>query len=165
MLYFAYGSNMSSRRLAARIESPSRIGVGCLKEYRFAFHKVSILDSSGKCDACFTGNTADSVWGVIFEIADADMSKLDRFEDRGYGYERQWVHVQCNNGEILAAQTYVAIRTDSALKPLHWYKEHVLRGAREHRLPADYIRFIEGIDAIIDTDAERTSRELSLYDE
>ncbi len=37
---------------------------------------------------------------------------------------------------------------------LHWYKEHVLRGARENGLPDHYVRKIELTHSIDDYDVE-----------
>jgi hypothetical protein len=47
--------------------------------------------------------------------------------------------------------------------PLDWYREHVLRGARENNLPGAYIRSIEAIEAMADDDAIRREKELSIY--
>ena len=56
-LYFAYGSNMSSRRLTARGRAPSatRLTVGYVPGRRLTFDKFSTRDQSGKCDCEATG--------------------------------------------------------------------------------------------------------------
>ena len=43
-----------------------------------------------------------------------------------------------------------------------WYKQHVLLGAIEAGLPAEYIESIRALNAIGDPDNEREARELSL---
>ena len=58
------------------------------------------------------------------------------------------------------AFTYCATITDPGLKPLHWYRHHVLYCAREHGLPADYIAAIERVEAIRDKDV---TREMGIY--
>ena len=57
ILYFAYGSNMFSRRLkhSTRVPSAEVVGVGSIKGYRLTFDKRS-NDGSGKCDAEATTN-------------------------------------------------------------------------------------------------------------
>lgn len=50
ILYFAYGSNMSSARLRARVPSCRPIGIAFLPGHELRFHKRS-KDGSGKCDA------------------------------------------------------------------------------------------------------------------
>src|SRR5436309_10854406 len=84
-LYFAYGSNMLTRRLTARTPSAAAVGTGFVEGYRLSFDKVS-SDGSGKCDIEPTSNPADRVYGVVFTIADAEAGALDDAEglDRGY---------------------------------------------------------------------------------
>ena len=59
--------------------------------------------------------------------------------------------------------TYRATRIDPDLKPFAWYLAHVLAGAREHRLPADYIAAIECLAVVDDPDPLRHASELSIY--
>lgn len=67
------------------------------------------------------------------------------------------------DGKDLNAVTYCATSIEPQLKPYAWYKEHVLRGAQEHRLPVEYISTIESVEAIPDPDRSRHVRELSIY--
>ena len=77
MRYFAYGSNLLLARLGERTPSARRIERGRLSAHRLCWHKRGTLDGSGKCDAFLTGNTADLVWGALFEIADIERARLD----------------------------------------------------------------------------------------
>ena len=63
----------------------------------------------------------------------------------------------------LHAWMYYATRINNSLKPFHWYKDHVLIGARENGLPADYIAQIEAVESLDDPKPERHARELSIY--
>lgn len=162
MLYFAYGSNMSTPRLCARLPSTSVVDVAELAAHRLMFHKVG-GDGTAKCDAFFTGDANDTVFGVVFRIAAAEKPALDAVEGLGSGYEIRPVEVAARSGGMLQAFTYCATRIDDALQPLDWYKEHVLFGAREHGLPAGYIHYIESVTAMPDTDAWRSAAERSIY--
>ena len=162
MLYFAYGSNMSTPRLKARIPSANLIGTGCLQGYQLVFHKVSMRDGSGKCDASYTSNRSDQVFGVLYDFPSTDLVALDKIEGVGQGYDVKILDVQYEQ-KLVMAQTYLATNTDAGLKPLLWYKEHVLRGASEHDLPEEYIQYINSVEAIVDLDSGRAARELSLY--
>ena len=55
------------------------------------------------------------------------------------------------------AYTYVADQSavDEAVRAYSWYKELVVKGAREHPLPDEYIAQLESVDAEADHDAER----------
>jgi gamma-glutamylcyclotransferase len=161
--YFAYGSNMSLARLAARVPSAELIGVATLGGHVLRFHKPGSRDGTGKCDAFATGHPADAVAGALYSILASELPQLDAVEGAGVGYERRQVPVRTADGTIVAAETYVATSTAAGLRPLDWYKEHVLRGARSLGLPAAYVAAIEAVDADPDPDRARRERELSIY--
>ncbi len=163
LFYFAYGSNMSLRRLRARVPSASRVGTGVLEGHRLRFHKIGRLDGSGKCDALGSGCPADRVHGVVYRIARRERTLLDRAEGAGEGYLAGTVSIRLHAGGSLEAFTYRATRIDPALEPFSWYKEHVLRGALENALPAHYVRLIEAVVAREDPDPGRHAAELAIY--
>ncbi|MEJ2592891.1 MAG: gamma-glutamylcyclotransferase [Candidatus Thiodiazotropha sp.] len=165
MRYFAYGSNMSHARLAQRTPSAKRIGVAELAGHRLRFHKVGHLDGTGKCDAEHTGVATDRVIGVVYEIDDSEKTLLDGFEGVGLGYEVEQVSVTFVDGDVCVAFVYIATHIDPAVEPFHWYKLHVMTGARENQLPADYIEMIEQVRSIDDPDPQRHNRETALYTE
>jgi len=158
--YFAYGSNMSSMRLKARVPSAAVIGTGVLRGHRLVFHKVS-NDGSGKCDV--TESESDDVMGVLYEINEIEKLALDRVEGLNHGYDEKAINVQLASGEVVSAVTYFATNTDPGLRPYTWYKRHVLEGAREAKLPSDYTSEIEKISAIEDSDKLREASELAVY--
>lgn len=162
MNYFAYGSNLSVRRLHNRLQSVTIRCVVRLPAYKLIFHKKSV-DGSAKCDALHTENRDDCVIGVLYEIQKTEKPILDRIEERGYGYEEKIVNVLTAQGKTIETLSYFAKKIDSSLKPYHWYKEHVLRGAREHHFPSAYIQMIEQIESIPDPMPERQVRELQIY--
>lgn len=157
MLYFAYGSNMHTGRLRARVRSANALRSARLTNHSLRFHKRSYKDGSGKGDAYFTGNPDDIVWGVIFELDDEDKPALDRHEGLGFGYNEQEVTVTDIEGNQQRLVMYVAAETyiNPNLQPYTWYKNFVVEGARQHALPADYINHIEAISAIDDPDNQR----------
>lgn len=151
--YFAYGSNMAIERLHRRTPSAVLLEVACLREHELRWHKPG-RDGSGKCDAFFTGDPLHRVWGAIFEISNDERPSLDRVEHLGIGYESRTVQVQGPNGshEVMA---YCALQFATNLRPFDWYKNYVLHGSRQLRLPADYVDAIRRVDAIPDPDPER----------
>lgn len=162
MLYFAYGSNMSGRRLEARVPVVRTVGVGRLDGHRLCFHKHG-GDGSAKCDIVLTGVREDAVYGVVYEIETPAKLKLDRVEGLGHGYAEKQVSVAVANGTELQAVTYYALKIDAMLSPYHWYKAHVLIGARENGLPDEYIRMIEAIDSRHDYRHSRWQKEMAIY--
>ncbi|HAJ76685.1 MAG: gamma-glutamylcyclotransferase family protein [Gammaproteobacteria bacterium] len=163
MKYFAYGSNMSVPRLRNRIPMLEKIGVYALQGHELRFHKAG-TDGSAKCDAFETGNSEDVVIGVLFEIDSQGKEILDRIEGLGMGYAEKSVNLIHASGSVSKAQTYFATHIDNARKPYKWYVEHVLKGAREAPLPADYVARIVSVVSINDPDLDREVRQRAIYD-
>ncbi|MFP4130363.1 MAG: gamma-glutamylcyclotransferase family protein [Halorhodospira sp.] len=161
--YFAYGSNLATARLQARVPSARCLGRAVLPGHRLAYHKRG-ADGSAKCDACCTGLAADEVQGVVFEIAAAELPSLDAAE--GPRYERVELAVAGEAGR-LTALTYRALPAyiDDTLTPYCWYRDHVLHGAREHGLPAGYIAERLEVACAEDPDAERCRQERAVHAE
>ena len=143
--YFAYGSNMSTERVQARVPSARARGRGQLLRHALRWHKLG-RDGSGKCDVVLA-DAESVVWGVLFDVAWAEKPWLDEAEGLGVGYFEKEVRIVTDDGECLA-RTYYANpdRINAALRPLGWYKDHVVRGAREHGLPADYVRALVRVE-------------------
>lgn len=163
MLYFSYGSNMSIKRITDRVPSARVFGIGKLTEHELRFHKVSQNDGSAKCDILQNNDAKSVVMGVIFKIDKKGKEILDRKEGLNFGYDQKNVNITTDSGEEISAFTYYATSVADNLKPYKWYKEHVLRGAKENNLPAKYILEIEKIEAIEDPDRSRHEKELSIY--
>ncbi len=163
MLYFAYGSNMSMRRLRAGNRAPSadRITVATLPGYRLVFHKKS-ADGSAKCDAYYTGRPDDFIIGVLYELRESEKRSLDIIEGLGHGYDEKEVTVITDSGPLNAV-AYFATNIDASMKPYDWYKVHVVVGAQENDLPANYLDMIDAVESVADPDRQREARELSIY--
>lgn len=161
MFYFSFGSNMSSKRLFQRINA-IRIGVAVLSNHKLCFHKYGESDNSGKCDILLTDNKKDFVIGVVYKIDESHKKTLDKIEGLGCGYDIKIVPVVLN-GTNQDVFTYFATDIDPSVKPYHWYKQHVLEGARENDFPEDYIASIENVQSVKDKNRERAARELAIY--
>lgn len=157
--YFAYGSNMSSKRLGARLSSARVIGIGVLRGHRLVFHKVSNHDGSGKCG--IVESIHDQVLGVLYEIDANEKTVLDRIE--GAGYAEKHIELDMRSGDSQKAFTYFATNIDPRLKPYGWYLRHVLEGAREAGLPLAYVKALERTAAVDDPDEQRHAAELGIY--
>lgn len=154
---------MALRRLQDPKRAPSakKVTIGWMDGYRLTFDKVS-RDGSGKCDCEHTGNPADRAYGVVYEIARADESALDQAEGLNRGYDKQVIEAATDAGSLIAI-VYIATRKAPGLKPYDWYKEHVLRGARENGLPVGYVRAIEAVEAMPDPDPRRAAKEMAIW--
>lgn len=131
--YFAYGSNMLSERMQARIPAATVVGVARLPGWQLVWDKIS-QDGSGKAN--LRQAAGQEVWGVVYRIPAADIERLDRIEG---GYQRIPVDVEIDGKDKRTVFTYCSDQRNSHLLPFNWYKALVIKGAEEHSLPADYI--------------------------
>jgi len=162
VVYFAYGSNMLTARLRARMPSCEPIGIATLPGHVLRFHKRS-KDGSSKCNALAAG-AGDRVVGVLFSFEPAERAKLDKAEGVGNGYDHAMVTVINEEGRRRKVLTYLADaeHIDDSLRPYTWYKELVLAGASEHDLSADYVAAcIAPVEATVDSNAARDAKERS----
>jgi len=138
-VYFAYGSNMCTQRLRARIPAATPIGRACWPGMRLAFNKVG-QDGSGKAN--LVEDPAAEAWGVLFTIPHPDWPSLDEFEP---GYVRVECAVVLESGENFAAQVYLGVGELCETPPHDWYREHLHRGAIEHGLPDEIVDMIRSL--------------------
>ena len=144
---------MWPRRIELRLGPCEVIGTASLCGYALRFHKRG-RDGSGKCDAFHTGSPADTMYGVIYSLSQAQRDMLDEIE--GSGYASRDVSVSTRSG-TLTAYAYLARveHVDADLQPFSWYKAIVVAGARAHGLPAHYIERLAAVCASTDRRADR----------
>jgi len=165
LTYFAYGSNMLSKRLQAKSRCPSAspIGAATLRGYALRWHKRSRKDGSGKCDIVRVEVPEAVVHGVLYEIDVSEKAALDREEGAGKGYAETAVVVLLDGVERRVT-TYLATDLDHSLRPYSWYRALVVAGAREHRLPEDYIALLEAVATQEDPNLTRHAMNMRLID-
>jgi gamma-glutamylcyclotransferase len=163
LYYFAYGSNMCTGRLRARVSSARPVFIAQLLRHTLRFHKRSEKDRSAKADAEYTGRETDVVWGVIFEIDAVQKQRLDEVEGLGQGYEQKSISLKDCTGQTYEASMYFASQTykDADLRPYSWYLRFVVEGAKQHGLPPEYIRLLERVESSEDQDRARDAHERS----
>ena len=138
-LYFAYGSNMPSARLRARIPSAEPLGAARLEGFALRINKRG---RDGTAKANLARARVGVVWGVVYRLAATDWEALDGFEG---GYVRFEATVALRRGGELDVHTYRSDRLIEAVPPHAWYRELILEGAREHELPESWISQLRAI--------------------
>jgi hypothetical protein len=151
VLYFAYGSNMDERQFADRCPKASFVGIATLRDHRLLFTRRSINRGCGVADA--VGAPGHMLWGVVYQLSDADLPNLDQSE--GFRPDRQtnsyWrrdcvVFLNDDDAHRLSATTYFAEHQPNPPRPNQAYKDLILAGARRWRLPPHYIAELERIE-------------------
>jgi len=134
MLHFAYGSNMHRALMRKHAPAATPIGVAQLANHRF------VITADGY--ASVEPATAQMVYGALWRLTPRDRVTLDAWENIAGGlYRATTLRVHCQ-GQYRAALIYVA-RPRPRGQPKPGYMEVVVKAARELRLPADYITFLE----------------------
>jgi len=138
ILYFAYGSNMSTEQLRIRAESAMPVGMARAPGKRVVFNKLSRRDGSAKANLEEVEGEGQA-WGVLFRVRRDDLRALDRFED---GYKKRTIEVVKEDGERVSAMTYVSKKFAKDPRPFRWYLQSVINGALEHALPPEYVEYL-----------------------
>lgn len=155
--YFAYGSNLSTGQMKRRtgpIREPRRAR---LDGYRLAFNKRG-SDGSGKAN--IVPDAGATVWGSVYLCSPDALREMDSHEGIARGhYVHHRIRVRLDDGDELDAVTYIAGKSflDDSLTPSAEYLATILDGARQHRLPDDYIRSIEALASPGSASAEQRS--------
>lgn len=147
--YFAYGSNMQSATLRGRRGiAYARAVPGQARGWRLVLDKPGLIPT-GESFGNIILDPAAAVWGVLYQIDDADLGHIDLTEGVLIGnYARIEIPVQpSDSASAINAFTLVSERRDPALQPSTRYMELLVAGAEEHGLPAEYIAFLRSIRA------------------
>lgn len=142
-IYFAYGSNINMKQMKQRCPSVQFRSKAVLPGYRLAFPLRSKRWGGGV--AGILAEEGNRVEGVVYEISEKDMERLDKFEgvDKGR-YYRGRVKVILEGGSSIEAWAFFTNSEDGSLfTPSKRYLETMLEGAKEHQLPAQYIKDLE----------------------
>ena len=154
---FSFGSNMSSNRLLARLPNAKRVGTALLKGYKLTFN-MAFADGSGKCTIIPTDAV---VYGVVYQITQAEKSVLDEIE--GPNYDCIDLTVNLLDKSAVDVHCYVANTHDDDLLPYDWYVQHVYRGALEAGVPEHYSQRILAYPSKQDSDKNRAEIEFAVH--
>lgn len=135
-IYFAYGSNLSSRRLRERIGEAEPLGAARLKDFELVCDKLG-ADGSAKANLAIAPGAV--VFGALYRVTEPALVILDGFEG---GYDRTPLRVHALAGSELQVITYRSQLTSAHARPYTWYRDLILDGAHEHELPEPYVRAI-----------------------
>lgn len=155
---------MNINRLKERVPSAIKVCNASIEGYKFSFNKRSNVDGSAKGNMHQTNDTADKVWGVIFEIAETDKPGLDEVEGLGKGYNEKQIDLLDDNGNAIQAQVYVAdaAAINNEVLPFDWYKAFVVTGAEQNNLPADYTETLKNATAKADKNGQRSQQQQAI---
>jgi gamma-glutamylcyclotransferase len=115
-----------------------------LSGYQFGITRHSRLRDCGTAN--IFPRRGEEVWGAVYQVSDAELLVMDRFED---GYRREFlsVHPADDGSRPIEALVYVAEIEKNVPLPNAEYKRIILEGAKHWQLPASYRAMLEAIEA------------------
>jgi gamma-glutamylcyclotransferase len=113
VLYFAYGSNLNGAQMRSRCRGARRVGRAVLPNHALAFGGFSCR--WGGAVASVVRARGERVEGLLYELDDADVRRLDGFEGHPFAYVRVVRFVVAEDGRRRRVVTYV--QREEALSP------------------------------------------------
>ncbi len=140
MLYFAYGANMDAEHLLKRVPGATPVGPGRLDGFRLAFDVYSTEWGGGAANLQL--DEEGRVWGMLWDVPDAQVGGLDAFQGHPTFFRREEVAVE-GSEEVVVALTYrVAHQEGAYVRPTDEYLQRLRSAIRVHGLPP------EALDAV-----------------
>jgi gamma-glutamylcyclotransferase len=137
-LLFVYGSNLAASEMETWCPEARFAGVARLPDHRLALNRRSIRWGGGAVDVVRV--PGEEVWGVLYEVPDGTLDRLDAKEGEGWAYRRVALRVETDDGRPLDVEAYEVIDKEPREVPATpEYAALLLRGARERGLPEGYV--------------------------
>ena len=130
MYYFAYGTNLNRKQMLEHCPESKSKFIATLHHYKLVFVGWSRQWRGGVASIRpFRGARAA---GAIYEVSEADLKRLDRYE--GSDYRRLNVIVNDEDGEPVEAITYIKTEQAEETKPSLEYLSIIRQGYKDWRI-------------------------------
>ena len=143
--YFAYGSNLDLAKMKVRCPSSELISKGSLSGYRLTFNRYARGWGGGGADVI--QDQGSEVWGLIFELSDIDLKRLDRYEgcykDQTSLYERWKAVIDTPDGQVCDVCIYTVVEKQKFVRPTPEYLQIIKDAAVRWDFPKVYQQTLE----------------------
>jgi len=129
LYYFAYASNLNQKQMKERCPDSKPLFTAVLPNYKLVFTGWSRQWRGGM--ASIKSYRGDRVRGAIYEVTEACLQKLDRYES---GYNRLKVTGFGEDDEPIEAITYIKTGQLEDATPSKEYLAVIQQGLRDWRL-------------------------------
>jgi gamma-glutamylcyclotransferase len=144
MLYFAYCTLLDESEMARYCPGAVARGTGRISGWRVGF--AAYAAGRGGCQ--LIPEPGHEVYGLLYELSDAEMAGLDEISGVPQGfYRRIDVQVTGADGATIPAITYLIPDPVGHFAPSDEYVRPILAGARAVALPESYIAELEAVIA------------------
>lgn len=147
--YFGYGANMHDMVFRERRQmAPREWRPGRLEDYRLRFN-LEGRPKGRAAPANIEAAPGAEVWGVLYRLTRRDLLWLDHTEVvPGWKYRHLWTEAEDDQGNRLRpAVTYIADGAATDGRPSRRYITLLREGARQHDLPAHWVRFLDNVES------------------
>ena len=155
--YFAYGSNLDLSQMKRRCPESRLISKGSLSGHSLTFNRFSSGWGGGVADVIQDQDS--KVWGLVFEISDSDLERLDRYEgyhkDQTSMYERWKAVIDTPNGQISDVWVYTVVEKQKFVQPTLEYLQIIKDAAIRWNFPQVYQQDLELVSISIRTTLQR----------
>ena len=135
--YFAYGSNLDLAQMKIRCPSSELISKGSLSGYRLTFNRYSSGWGGGVADVI--QGKGSEVWGLVFELSNSDLKRLDSYEgcynDQTSLYERWKAVINTPKGQISDVWVYTVVEKQKFVQPTLEYLQIIKDAAVRWNFP------------------------------
>ena len=127
--YFAYGSNLSTRRMKKLVGSWEDARRALLRGYKMGFYAYSPHWGCGVLD--LEEDPSSIVYGAVYLVSEDAARTLDRYEGVPTVSRRLHVTVEAEGMGRIEAYTYTHVNKRRFVQPAKHYLDSVLSGLRE----------------------------------
>jgi hypothetical protein len=157
MLYFAYASNLDPDRMRDVAPGHRVVGLASLANHRLGFTRFSPDWGGGLASPQLAHG--QTLWGVVYDLNDSDLVGLDEKEGfRGAGDQHNICDREVTTVDLarpdddsiprrIRPWIYVP-RPSNPSPPSRRYLDTIVKGARHHRLPEEYVARLATIEVV-----------------
>ena len=129
MYYFAYGFNLNKKQMLEQCPDSKPKFIATLHNYKLIFGGWSRQWRGGV--ASIKPFRGERVLGAIYEVSDADLKRLDKYEGYPDNSNRFKVTIVNEDGDAVEAVTYIKIRQSEEMQPSKEYLSVLQQGYRD----------------------------------
>ena len=141
MLYFAYGSNLSTKYVRQYTPSAVYVRRALLPNFHIEFRRYS--DNLKGGISTIIEAPGEMIHGVIYEVNPNEIAALDILEKVPLGvYKREGFKVLGEDGKWYTADLYRVVKPEGPYTPAKKYVSWMIDGMKEHRIDPSYAKKI-----------------------
>jgi gamma-glutamylcyclotransferase (GGCT)/AIG2-like uncharacterized protein YtfP len=146
--YFAYGSNMDRGSMQHYCPRAVPIGAALLPGHSLEFNHFSAPRGCGVAD--IEPSESAEVWGVLYEVPDEELARLDGMESQSgepnpYRSMDVMVYLDGDESRAVPARTYAVADKEPGQQPSPEYMQLLAGSARLQGVPEEYCQWLEGL--------------------